>query len=126
MSRFIEAAAEIANRGWTVLPYFLPVETLAALRAEAQQFWQQEDFQAAGIGRNDGYAIRTDIRSDYIHWLDEQTWTPAQKVYWRRISVWTMKPPWSSPTPSTLLHVYAAVKLRPLENRFAMFVWSEL
>lgn len=85
MTRFVEAATEIANQGWTVLPDLLPFEALAALRAEAQQLWQQEDFRAAGIGRSDGFAIRADIRSDHIHWLDEQALTPAQKVYWETI-----------------------------------------
>ncbi len=85
MSQFIEAAAEIANRGWTVLNNLLPPEAITALRAEARQLWQQEDFQAAGIGRSDGYAIRADIRNDHIHWLDEQALTTAQKVYWETI-----------------------------------------
>ena len=85
MTRFIEAAAEIANCGWTVLNDFLSPETIISLRAEAQQLWQQEDFRAAGIGRSGGHAIRASIRSDYIYWLDEQTLTPAQKVYWETI-----------------------------------------
>ena len=81
MTRFIEAAAEIANRGWTVLNDFLPPETIISLRTEAQQLWQQENFRAAGIGRSGGYAIRADVRSDHIRWLDEQALTPAQKLY---------------------------------------------
>jgi SM-20-related protein len=85
MSRFTETAAEIADRGWAVLNDFLSSETIALLRAEAQQFWQEEKFRAAGIGRSGGYAVRADIRSDHIRWLDEQVLTPAQKVYWDAI-----------------------------------------
>ncbi|MEO6726264.1 MAG: 2OG-Fe(II) oxygenase [Blastocatellia bacterium] len=85
MTRFIEVASEIAGRGWTVLNDFLPPETILLLCTEAQQLWQQEDFRAAGIGRSGGYAIRADIRSDHIRWLDEQALTLAQKVYWETI-----------------------------------------
>jgi len=81
MNSFTNAAAEIANRGWTVLNDFLPPEAIAALRAEAQQLWQEEGFRAAGIGRSGGYAVRADIRSDHIRWLDEQETTPARKLY---------------------------------------------
>jgi len=82
MSRFTEATGEIANRGWAVVSDFLPSGTIALLRGEAQQFWQAEEFRAAGIGRAGGYAVRADIRSDHIRWLDEQALTPAQKIYW--------------------------------------------
>ncbi|MBS1789554.1 MAG: 2OG-Fe(II) oxygenase [Acidobacteria bacterium] len=81
MSRFSEAANDIAHRGWSVINDFLPPETVTALRAEAEQLWQQSDFRKAGTGRLGGYAIRPDVRSDHIHWLDEQSPTKAQTLY---------------------------------------------
>ncbi|MFN0108889.1 MAG: 2OG-Fe(II) oxygenase [Blastocatellia bacterium] len=81
MNKFIEAANEIAHRGWVVVSDFLPPGTVAALRAEAEQLWQAEDFRKAGTGRLGGYAIRPDVRSDHIHWLDEQSLTEAQSLY---------------------------------------------
>lgn len=85
MTRFTEAAAEIAQHGWTVRTDFLPLEAIASLRAEARQFWQEEEFRAAGIGRSGGYAIRSEIRSDHIRWLDEQRPSLAQTAYWEAI-----------------------------------------
>ena len=85
MSRFIATAAAIAQRGWTVLTDFLRLEVIAELRDEARQFWQEEEFRAAGIGRSGGYAVRSGIRSDHIRWLDDQAPTPAQKLYWEAI-----------------------------------------
>ena len=81
MNRFTEAAAEIAHQGWTVISDFLPPETIAALRGEAEQLWQQDNFRKAGTGRLGGYAIRPDVRSDHIHWLDDQSPTEAQSLY---------------------------------------------
>jgi SM-20-related protein len=85
MNRFAEAIAEIAHQGYAVKKDFLPPEAIAALRAEAGQLWQEEDFRAAGIGRSGGYAVRSDIRSDHIRWLNEQAPTAAQKPYWEAI-----------------------------------------
>lgn len=81
MNRFTEAAAEIAHQGWTVMSDFLPSETIAALRGEAQQLWQQDEFRRAGTGRLGGYALRPEIRSDHIFWLDDQEPTAAQSLY---------------------------------------------
>ena len=85
MSRFIESANEIAQRGWSVINNFLPPETITVLRAEAEQLWQQSDFRKAGTGRLGGYAIRPDVRSDHIHWLDERSLTEAQSLYLKAI-----------------------------------------
>ena len=81
MSRFTEAATEIAHRGWAVMNDFLLPETVAALRREAEHIWQQNNFRKAGTGRLGGYAVRPEIRSDHIHWLDEQSPTEAQSLY---------------------------------------------
>ncbi len=76
------AALELAERGWTILPFFLAPENIAALRGEAEQYGREQRFRAAGIGRGSGQAARTDIRSDQILWLNPQEPTPAQEPYW--------------------------------------------
>jgi SM-20-related protein len=81
MSRFNDAANEIAHRGWTVVSDFLSPQTVAALRGEAEHLWQQSHFRKAGTGRLGGYAIRPEIRSDHIYWLDDQQQTEAQTLY---------------------------------------------
>lgn len=81
MSRFNEAANEIAHRGWTVISDFLPPDIVVSLRGEAEQLWQKSDFRKAGTGRLGGYAVRPEIRSDHIRWLDEQQPTEAQSLY---------------------------------------------
>ncbi len=81
MSRFTQTANEIAHRGWAVIKDFLPREDTAALRAEAEHLWQSEDFRKAGTGRLGGYAIRPNVRSDHIRWLEQQPATDAQSHY---------------------------------------------
>lgn len=81
MSRFVAAVNEIAHHGWAVVNDFLPAEITTKLRVEAEELWQQSDFRKAGTGRLGGYAIRPDVRSDHIYWLNEQALTEAQSLY---------------------------------------------
>lgn len=76
------AALELAERGWTILPFFLTPETIAALRGEAEQYGREQRFREADIGRGSGQAARADIRSDQILWLNPLEPTPAQAPYW--------------------------------------------
>lgn len=80
--RFASAARDLAERGWTVLSDLLPPGEVAALAEEARQLLEGGRFQHAGVGRGAGHAVRSEIRSDDIHWLDEHAATPAQARYW--------------------------------------------
>ena len=81
-SNLEQAALELAERGWTILPDFLAPETIAALREEAEQFVQEQKFREAGTGRGGNQAVRTGVRSDQILWLNPDEPTPAQAGYW--------------------------------------------
>ena len=81
-SNFEQAALELAERGWTVLPDFLAPEIIANLREEAEQFVHEQKFREAGTGRGGNQAVRAGVRSDQILWLNPDEPTPAQAGYW--------------------------------------------
>ncbi|HXG66289.1 MAG TPA: 2OG-Fe(II) oxygenase [Blastocatellia bacterium] len=81
METFSTIAGRIAEQGWAVTKEFLAKEHIDALAHEARTLWAQGGFRAAGIGRSADFRIRSDIRSDYILWLDENDPTPAQAKY---------------------------------------------
>lgn len=83
--RFASAARDLAERGWTILGDLLPPGAVAALAGEARQLVEAGRFRRAGVGRGAGHAVRSDVRSDDIHWLDEHAATPAQARYWDAI-----------------------------------------
>jgi SM-20-related protein len=85
MSRFVPVATDLALKGWAICPDFLPPDTVAALFDAAQHLWAAHAFRRAGVGRATGYAIQTEVRGDFICWLDEHAPHPALKDYWREI-----------------------------------------
>ena len=81
METFSTIAGRIAEQGWAISREFLAKEHIDALAREARTLWAQGSFRAAGIGRSADFRIRSDIRSDYILWLNENDSTPAQAKY---------------------------------------------
>lgn len=75
----------LVNRGWSVCRDFLPGELVLRLSEEARALWQQDNFRAAGVGGGSARRLLSEIRSDYILWLDPDNLTPLQKSYWEAI-----------------------------------------
>ncbi len=67
--------------GWCVIENFLPDFIIQKLHAEALSDWKQGKFEAAGIGRRDGYGVRQEIRGDSIQWLDPRNGSQAQAFF---------------------------------------------
>ena len=68
-------------KGWTCQKNFLPESLLKNLLNEALNLWNEGEFSKAGIGRSDKLDLRPEIRSDKIFWLDENSLTQNQKLY---------------------------------------------
>ncbi len=60
---------DLAERGWSVRPGFLPPSVVAGLRAECLRRRDAGAFHAAGVGPGAARVIST-VRGDSIHWLD--------------------------------------------------------
>lgn len=67
------AATDLTEAGYAVIDGFLAPATVQLLREFADQGFEDGDFKAAGIGRQDDYQLNRAIRGDHIRWLD-----PAQ------------------------------------------------
>jgi SM-20-related protein len=78
-------ADALAERGFAIVPDWLPPDQVAALAEEAQALSAGGRFKHAGVGRGAGHAVRREIRGDSILWLDEQAPTAAQAAYWAAI-----------------------------------------
>jgi SM-20-related protein len=67
----VETIADtLADKGWIVLPDFLPLEQVRELREQARAQWDEGAFHAAGIGRGQELNVDESIRSDYVQWLE--------------------------------------------------------
>lgn len=67
--------------GHVVLPGFLPLPLVTALRDELRALDAAGQFHAAGIGRGAGQQVQRQIRGDRIRWLEEQSSMPAASEY---------------------------------------------
>lgn len=70
----------LADKGWCVLPDFLPPETVAALRGECMARQEKGRFHRAGVGPGQAEVV-ADIRRDRILWLEQDDPDPAVRAY---------------------------------------------
>jgi SM-20-related protein len=71
----------LSESGWIVVPQFVSAEVTAELRAESMQQWQQAQFHQAGVGKGERFAVRQQIRSDSVMWLDPGNCSPVYRNY---------------------------------------------
>lgn len=81
-----EITDKIAEHGIAIIDQFLPAPTVDALAEEISQLAQLNALKAAGTGR-ENVAINANLRGDHIYWLDEQSGSPAQQVYFNAMEV---------------------------------------
>lgn len=70
---------DLADRGFTIRQGLFDDDYLRALAAEARDFWLDGEFRRAGIGRD--VAVRTEVRTDHVLWLDPAAPTGLQQRY---------------------------------------------
>lgn len=68
ISTIIDALAE---RGYAIIPDFLPADFIQALREEAIALQSAGKLQHASTGRAADNKLDTQVRGDLIHWLDQ-------------------------------------------------------
>lgn len=82
---FSQIVEDLATTGWSVSPGFLNDEAIDALIETESRLWEAEAFRQAGIGAGAQHAVRTEIRSDRILWLDDAALPEAVRPYRARI-----------------------------------------
>jgi SM-20-related protein len=70
----------IAVSGHAIVPHFLPLPAIAALRAEVLRQDAAGELTAAGFGRGAARREHADVRGDRIRWLDESATSPAERI----------------------------------------------
>ena len=66
---------------WVLLETALEPQTVRLLREEAQTLWNGGQFRTAKVGR-EGEKLKSEIRNDRIHWLDEADLSEVQARYY--------------------------------------------
>jgi SM-20-related protein len=66
-----QMCSALYQEGWAVLDNFLSGSFIHLMRGDLMALDQEEKFHKAGIGREQDFIRREDIRSDRICWLDD-------------------------------------------------------
>lgn len=78
---WLALADTLARVGWVEQRDFLPGELVTRLYEDSLRAWEEGELHKAGIGRGDNHLIVSEIRGDYITWLEAQNATPAQREF---------------------------------------------
>lgn len=73
---------QLAEEGFVIASEFLESEVARRLRQEAEDEWRAESFHRGGVGKGPGRQVRGELRTDHICWLDSETLSEAQRIYW--------------------------------------------
>jgi SM-20-related protein len=71
----------LADRGWAVEPDFLAESDVLAWSEEAMASYRNGEFRRAGVGRGEGREVRSEVREDYVRWLDPPGETSSERRY---------------------------------------------
>ena len=82
---FTELADNLAEKGWAVTDVLFPADFLQELLKEEMLLFKSGKFKQAGIGKGSEHKVITEIRSDYVHWLDEENLSELQQQFWQQI-----------------------------------------
>jgi SM-20-related protein len=74
-------ARRLAERGWCVTPEFLSPRRVGELRAEADRLSEEGGFHPAGVGRGAELRVRSEVRTDWVNWLDPHAGSAARRRY---------------------------------------------
>jgi SM-20-related protein len=78
--------SDLEETGLSVCADFFLFESLEKIRADFKYIQNNQGFKLAGVGHKSGLEIRSQIRRDEIHWLDEQIANPIQKLIWDKLA----------------------------------------
>lgn len=77
---------DILENGYSILDDFFPVETVAGLRSDLLFKYEEDYFKKAAIGNRTNEIIKTEIRGDFILWMDETKINDNQTPFFNTIN----------------------------------------
>jgi SM-20-related protein len=78
--------SDLEEFGLSVSDNFILFESLEKIRADFKYIQSHHGFTRAGVGHKTGLEVRSNIRRDEIHWLDEKLQNPIQKLIWDKLA----------------------------------------
>lgn len=77
---------DILRDGYSVVDSLLPDETVTRLRSDLLLKYEDDLFKKAAIGNRTNEVIKTEIRGDFILWMDEAQINEGQNIFFTIIN----------------------------------------
>lgn len=77
----ITLSTQLAAQGWAVSDNLFSASVMETLRGDCLGRWRQGMFKQAAVGRGDERHVHTELRNDYILWMDPSQASAAQQRY---------------------------------------------
>ena len=78
-------SAEIYQNSYVIIDDFIDEEFRRALLKEQTDLLEQGMFRHAAVGKGGQKQVRTEIRSDEVLWMDQESLSPLQAAYWEKV-----------------------------------------
>ncbi len=100
----------ITKQGYAILPQWLPKEETRPLSQALQVLWDQRQLKPAAIGQGEEKTRRSEIRGDYILWLEQASLKSTDKLYFPLMEA-----------SALLLNQHCLLGIRDLEAHFTVY-----
>ena len=77
---------DILVKGYSIIDNFIPTTDIDNLRSDLLASYEEDLFKKAAIGNRTNELIKTEIRGDFIFWMEENKLNSIQKVFFDRIN----------------------------------------
>ena len=77
---------DILRDGYSVMDNFFVAETVVGLRADLLNKYEEDQFKKAAIGNRTNEMIKSEIRGDFILWMDEAKINEVQGQFFKSIN----------------------------------------
>ncbi len=77
---------ELLEKGYSVVDDFFSIEVVNGLRTDLLEKYDEDHFKKAAIGSFINEVIKTEIRGDFILWMDETIANAQQKLFFDHIN----------------------------------------
>ena len=78
-------SAEIYQNSYVIIDDFIDEDFRKALLKEQTDLLEKGIFRQAAVGKGGQKQVRTEIRSDEVLWMDQDSLTPLQAAYWEKV-----------------------------------------
>lgn len=78
-------SAEIYQNSYVIIDNFVDEEFRKALLKEQIELLEKGMFRHAAVGKGGQKQVRTEIRSDEVLWMDQESLSPLQAAYWEKV-----------------------------------------